>query len=378
MEKKKVLIISPHYLPGYKAGGPVQSVKNIIENLSENINFKVLTLDRDLGDSTSYTNVIYDKWVQVKSGLVRYVRPEEMQSLKWLNAFLKAEDYDTLYLNSSFSTITLKILLLKRMNMLANKKIIVAPRGEYSPGALSLKAKKKKVFLIISKLLGLYKNITWQATTEGERQLIEEIQGKTAKIMVAENLKEIKNMEKIITKQPKKLKLIFASRISPKKNLKMCIEILKEVDLEGIEFNIVGPIEDKNYWKECQEEIQNLKNVKVNYLGMFPNEELLEILAQNHFFFFPTLGENFGHIILESLIAKTPLIITDQTPWRNLEEKNIGWDLDLSIESFEKIITKVYLMDNTEYKNKIEATLNFIKNYDQVKQIKRSYCLFNS
>lgn len=376
MEKTKVLIISSHYLPGFKAGGPIQSVKNIIANLYKEIDFKVLTMDRDMGDSRSYDNVVYNKWVELKKGKVRYIKPEEMSSIKYLRNFLITEDYDTLYLNSSFSTVTLKILLLKKLKLLPKKRIIVAPRGEYSSGAINLKARKKNLFLKISKLIGLYSGIIWQATTKDESKLIEKIHGKNIKVLVAENLKEIKNIEKTITKQPKELKLIFASRISPKKNLKMCIEILKDVDLEGIEFNIVGPIEDKQYWQECQKEMKKLKNVRVNYLGIQPNEELLETLSKHHFFFFPTLGENFGHIILESLIAKTPLIISDQTPWKELEKKMIGWDLKLEKDLFLKILKKCYQMNEVEYNFKLKSIEKYIENYDQNQIIKNNLNLF--
>jgi glycosyltransferase involved in cell wall biosynthesis len=43
----------------------------------------------------------------------------------------------------------------------------------------------------------------------------------------------------------------------------------------------------------------------------------------------PTLGENFGHIFLEALAAGCPLMISDRTPWLELEAKGIGWDLSL-------------------------------------------------
>ena len=35
--------------------------------------------------------------------------------------------------------------------------------------------------------------------------------------------------------------------------------------------------------------------------------------------FLPSKGENFGHIIMESLAASTPVIISDLTPWKDLE-----------------------------------------------------------
>ena len=54
-----------------------------------------------------------------------------------------------------------------------------------------------------------------------------------------------------------------------------------------------------------------------------------ESLAKNDLFFFPAHGENYGHVIAEAMAAGCPVLISDQTAWRNLEEKGAGWDLPL-------------------------------------------------
>jgi len=44
----------------------------------------------------------------------------------------------------------------------------------------------------------------------------------------------------------------------------------------------------------------------------------------------PSLTENFSYTVLESLQAGIPVLISDQTPWRDLEAQGIGWDFSLS------------------------------------------------
>jgi glycosyltransferase involved in cell wall biosynthesis len=46
--------------------------------------------------------------------------------------------------------------------------------------------------------------------------------------------------------------------------------------------------------------------------------------------FLPTAGENYGHVVVEALSAGVPVLLSDQTPWRCLQEKGIGWDIPLS------------------------------------------------
>jgi hypothetical protein len=68
-----------------------------------------------------------------------------------------------------------------------------------------------------------------------------------------------------------------------------------------------------------------------------------------HFLYLPTRGENFGHAIAESLNHATPVIISDQTPWRKLERIGVGWDLPLVKKEFEAVFQKCVEMDQSTY-----------------------------
>lgn len=48
MEKKNVLIFTGLYLPGVKGGGPIRTIYNLTSRLKNDINFYIITLDRDL------------------------------------------------------------------------------------------------------------------------------------------------------------------------------------------------------------------------------------------------------------------------------------------------------------------------------------------
>jgi glycosyltransferase involved in cell wall biosynthesis len=83
-----------------------------------------------------------------------------------------------------------------------------------------------------------------------------------------------------------------------------------------ISLSIYGPIEDHEYWNECARRIQRLpSNVTAEHLGSLKPEQVTDTFACHDLFAFPTLGENFGHVIFESLRAGTPVLISDQTPW---------------------------------------------------------------
>lgn len=351
--KKKVLILCDYYLPGVKGGGPIQSVKNIIDNLNKEFDFQVITLDRDLGDTEPYSNIKVNSWQTVENTQVYYMNAENFKVNKFIK-LLNDVDYDILYLNTFFG-IRMGILpiILTKLKKLKKCKIVLAPRGQFSSGALKIKEFKKKTYISIFKFLKLQNEILWHATTEIEKKDIISIFGRKIKINIANNLtikyKDCK-YTKNINKEIGKIKIVFLSRITTKKNLKKAINLLNGLKGEII-FDIYGPIEDKLYWDECKKEIEILQsNIRVNYKGIINHSEVKNTFEKYHVFLFPTLGENFGHVISEALIGGCIVILSDQTPWINLEKYKIGWDISLEDEyKFKHVIQHCIDMDKEEY-----------------------------
>ncbi|MBO8173584.1 MAG: glycosyltransferase [Bacillaceae bacterium] len=379
--KKKVLVFTNFYVPSVKGGGPIQSIKNLVDNLSDKIDFFIVTSDRDLGDNVPFENIKTDEWNQVRKARVFYTNPKTLTWKKTIN-IINSVDCDVIYLNSFFSyRFSIIPVLLRKIKRIPHKPIVLAPRGEFSTGALSLKFRKKKLFIRITQAFNIHKNITWHATTATEKTDIEGIFGKREKILVANNLtanyQEL-NYDISIEKEIGKLKIVFISRIHPKKNLKSAIEYLKHVKGQ-IQFNIYGPIEDQDYWLKCQKIIESLpENIKVSYKGIIGHERVIEIFKENHVFLFPTLGENFGHVISEALIGGCPLIISDQTPWRDLESKQVGWDISLTDEKkFVEVLQQCVELDHDQYQELSRNAFEYGKlKSDNIKNAMDSYGLF--
>jgi glycosyltransferase involved in cell wall biosynthesis len=228
----------------------------------------------------------------------------------------------------------------------------VAPRGEFSPGALGFKRWKKGPFLAIAQIAGLYRNVLWHASTEDEAQLIRRQFGGATRMITARNLpsmagQQLKLCEAIDAPGP--LRIVFLSRISRMKNLDYALGVLAKTRVP-IQFDIWGTLEDPAYWKQCQEQIQALpENVAARYRGVADHSEVIKILASYDLFFLPTRGENYGHVIAEAFSAGTPVLLSDQTPWRNLRREGVGWDLPLEngeatfLEAIEETFHKVRL-----------------------------------
>ena len=98
--------------------------------------------------------------------------------------------------------------------------------------------------------------------------------------------------------------MVFLSRIVPMKNLLYAIEILNDSYIGSVEFNIYGLIEDREYWDKCEKAIAKLpSNIRCEYCGSVKPDESTSVFAENDVFLFPSRGENFGHVIFESLFV---------------------------------------------------------------------------
>ena len=163
-------------------------------------------------------------------------------------------------------------------------------------------------------------------------------------------------------------KLIFLSRIHPKKNLLQAIKCLKNIS-GAITFDIYGSLEDKAYWELCQNEIKELPvNVTVNYCGLVTHDDVHRTFSNYDAFLFPTFSENYGHVIIEALVTGCPVIISDKTPWNDLEAAGAGWVCQLEdIPAFGKAVQMIVdSSDHTYRKHAKEYAMNCL----DVKKIK--------
>ena len=95
-------------------------------------------------------------------------------------------------------------------------------------------------------------------------------------------------------------------------------------------------------------------------MGPIENENVHDMFQNYDLFFLPTKGENFGHVILESMSAGTPTLIADTTPWRNLQDSGVGWDIPLSLPNeFANAIEKMFQLDEREF----SKMRNSVRNY---------------
>ncbi len=351
-QRPRVLIAVRHYEPAYRFGGPIRSVANLVAALHGDFDFSILCLNTDYRETRPLDGIEAGRWVQRDHARVCYLDVSMARPMKLLKT-LKATPFEVLYLNSFFDPLFSALpALMMKLHVMERRPIIVAPRGEFSPGALSLKWLKKALFIRLQSLLRLFAGAYWQATTDLEAEDIRRVLGHNVRIVREPNLSSIMRQREAKDRQKERghLKIVYLSRITPKKNLATLIRAARSL-IGKIEMEIRGPVDDPEYWRVCEREIALLPaNVQARYGGDTPHSLVADVLSKADVFVLPTLGENYGHVIHEALMTGCPVVISDRTPWRGLETHGAGYVLPPNdAEAYAKVLQHFVDMGGEEY-----------------------------
>lgn len=363
MAKKRILICMDWYEPGFKAGGPIRSVANIVNALKGDFEFYVLTSGYDLGESEPYPNIELNQWFDRGGVMIKYMSRANMK-ISAIRGNIIEINPDVLYLNSLFS----KLFTLVPLTLMRKIPVVIAPRGMLGKGALEIKKTKKSLFLRFTKYLRFYRSVTWHASTIEEEKEIKSIFGQNAKVVIAQNIptsQQLTLSEIINKRKTGNVRFVFISRISIKKNLHMAVKAMQQVKArhrDKIEFHIYGNVEDKSYFEKLTTYFREYDNVTIEYKGTLNPALLSSTFLYADYFVLPTKHENYGHAIVEAWANGCPAIISQNTPWRDLRIKNLGWDVDINKpENLVKALQEAIDLTEEEYLNMVRESYNFFK-----------------
>ncbi|GIH21012.1 glycosyltransferase family 4 protein [Rugosimonospora africana] len=341
----RVLATCGCFEPGFRGGGPVRSLAAIMASLPGHVDLLLVTRDRDLGSAQPYPG-LSGRWVDRYRSRIFYL--DTRRPGQWLRLWraLRRDEYDLLYVNSLWAPVfTVVPVLAARLRLIRAATVLIAPRGELSAGALSLKAGKKRLFLRWWRPFLRGMDTVWHASTRHEATDIRSA-FPWASVEINQDQSQLP-AEPMPATEPEAgpARLVFISRISPKKNLELALRALPLVG-GRIDFDIYGPREDAAYWARCEALIALLPpTVRVRYRGELAPAAVPGTFHAYDAFVFPTLGENFGHAIAESLSASCPVICSDTTPWTDVLDKGGGQVVrDLTVDGLAAALRSVVSM----------------------------------
>lgn len=312
-----VVITASVFEPGYKAGGPVKSVAEVLDRIAEDVSCLLVTSDRDLGDDRPYPGL---SGTLVDRGRHQILYVDRGRPGHWLRALrlVRRARPTVLYLNSFWSPLfTVLPVVATLLRLVRPRRVLLAPRGEFSPGALALKASKKRAVLPVWSVLLRAAHPVLQASSDAEADLIRRALPWVGASVVLQTSVGPEPATRVVPSADDP-RFVFIGRIARMKNVKLVLEALTTTRTPLL-LDVYGPVEDASYWDECTEVMATLPpTVAVRHRGELPPAEVPATFAAYDGFLFPTRGENFGHAIAESLAAGCPVMCSSATPWNDV------------------------------------------------------------
>ncbi|MEO6325390.1 MAG: glycosyltransferase, partial [Thermoanaerobaculia bacterium] len=311
-----------------------RALANMVALLGERFRFFVVTRNHDVGDRQPFPDRPSNAWVRTGHADVFYAADRDL-TLRQLLHRVNEVNPRVVYLNSMFSVLAIRMLLLRRAGFLSGRALAVAPEGELGAGALATRTVRKRLYLLLARSAGFFRGVLWKAASEPEAELIRSWFGAGEPVHVVASLSvpspppAPKPVALPSGGGHRELDLIFLSRLGPKKNLHFLLAALRS-SRKRVHLGLAGPIADAAYWRRCERELARLPaNVRVTQYGALHPDEVPGVLGRFDVFALPTLDENYGYVILEALAAGCFLLISPHTPWADVERAGVGRILDV-------------------------------------------------
>ncbi len=320
-----VLVMADWFLPG-QAGGALRTLSRLVPAEAREHELEVLTRDRDLGSSRTFTAEERDRGAASVGVPVHYV---DTRSVRGMGALVRAcldRRYAAVYLNSLwspiFSLLPIALLSLPRRR---RPMVLLAPRGELGAGALAVKSTKKRVVGAVLRRALRRDWITWHASSADEAAAVHQWMGRPVQVIVCtDQAGPPAVVPSAGSDSSAVLRVVCVTRIVPVKDIARLLEVvtLSEADLD---VRLYGPIEDEAYWNSCAPLIERLPaNVRFKYGGVLTPDGVTEVYQDADVVLFPTRGENFGHVIAEALAVGCPVVTTPTTYWTEYIDAGAG------------------------------------------------------
>jgi glycosyltransferase involved in cell wall biosynthesis len=366
-----VVLTYDYFYPDFSAGGPIASLGNLTQLLRNEMPLRILTSSYHYRKGQFMEGIALDQWT-VWQGFPVWYASNAWSIIRTVLGFKKG-GRTIFYLNGIFSIRYFLIPLI--LCVWKGYRIIVSPRGMLQEGAMKKGRTKKQLYIAVVKGSRLLRKVVWHATDTQESADIRQRIGPGAKVFVISNV-PVKPVETVslINKAPGQLHLVYYSLISEKKNLDFFLQLLEHPSLYTVKLDIIGPVKDGSYWRKCQRTISQMKHPdRIRYLGEIPPDKSMELLQQYHGLVLPTLGENFGHAIVEMLSASRPVIISDKTPWNDISVMQGGFALPLQQEKWIPALETMLDWTDQDFKQIADGALLYYRNNFNFEKLKKEY-----
>ena len=222
--------------------------------------------------------------------------------------------FDIIHIHSFFQMGTSKI---SKIAQKLSIPVVYTLHGNFNVWSLNQNSLVKKIYLYF--FSGLLKKSTIHFLNLQEREEYKILNSYKKNFIFPNSLDVKKILKKTNFKklpfQDRSLKILFLGRLHEKKGLEIALHSLRKLideKFEDIEFNIYGPSSDY-FKKKLNILIDNLE--LKNFVKIYPaqfGDNKFKVLSNHDIFLLPSLDEADSVAIKESLLSETPVIISNE------------------------------------------------------------------
>lgn len=260
---------------------------------------------------------------------------------KWLQEH--GVDYDLFHANALWKYLNHATCSFARK---ADKPYVITPHGMLYPEAMNRSSWKKW----IARQLWFDRDILsancLHATSRKEMEHIRAF-GYQGPVAILPNPVPIPSgIRELLQSTQRQRRIGYLGRLHPYKRPDALIEAfaLSHAEAEGYELVLMGT-GDYGYVNDLHKLVDKFHLKNVHFLGQIEGARKYEELAKLKALCVPSISENFGMSIAESLICHTPVICTNTAPWEDLNTASCGWWIDNSVESLAQCISEVLSLE---------------------------------
>lgn len=202
--------------------------------------------------------------------------------------------------------------------------IVLHPHGMLEPWSLARHSRRKQFLLSLFQRRCLCFVDLFMATSHQERLSLLRLGFKAPIAVIPIGFNNLKTSLHRPSISPRKL--LFLSRIHPKKGLHMLLRSWSQISAPNWILQVAGP--DAGDLTSSLALVSELSiHERVQFLGNLDASSKSAAYGQASLFVLPSYSENFGIVVLEALSHGLPVIVTDTTPWHDVQTYSCGWSI---------------------------------------------------
>ena len=253
-----------------------------------------------------------------------------------------------------------------------NLPLIITPRGTLEPWSLEQKKWKKRLAMLLYQKNDLQKAACILATSDMEAQHVRDLRVSTP-IAVIPNGIDVSEYRcrSLDNKLGVKKQILLLSRIHQKKGVEYLIEAWARLRTKYPNWNVVIAGNGEESYISKLRKMIDAKNLHscIQIIPPVFGEAKRKLYCESSLFVLPTYSENFGMVIAEAMSCGVPVITTNGTPWQELNNKELGWCIDLSVENLVKSLVEAIELGEDALFEKGQVCSKYIRDTYQYTEV---------